>query len=743
MTLTYRPPKVKRYPIWPMRAVRDALAPQARLQDEMWRLENVYSQDTEVGPLLVGRPGFWLMEPDVSTSVSGKPFDDFNDNAINTSIWTTSVSSNPQDVLEQNRQLELGAGMTGASSAQLTSLGTFDLASGCYVRLVSYGAGSVAGFVLEDGPSGDSYTMYVSSLGVMAWEGVGGVGGSSVAYDPDVHTWWRMIHVVAGDVMHWQTAPVTASNPPEESDWVDLGTEARHADFDASAVRVRLVSNTGTGTNPGQIFDGVNTSSNVELGTTSLLKRTQLIHQFTKRDGTEISIVIVEGRIYVYDWDANTWSEPVTTANLTTASITLSTTARCYAATFSDVVVISDGVNTPFSWDGTVGAGGLTELTNAPVFYGPIVVYYAKLFGIKNTARGTFVWSEEGLPNTGYEAGGYNNAWDFVQTSAEGLVALAATNEALYVFRQNSCSAVIGSVTTDFQTTGTRDALDPTIGTNSPASVIVIGNAVWFVDQYGNFRRAQVGQGVKEIGHGSREYMRTVVGTDLPNIQAVDDVETGHVRFATQQPGGYDELDTLIWLDREDGRYKGREYGYQLSRIGILKDSAGMPTIIHGGGTGAVTAADGMLYAHGHLDQAYWNDGLSDWLPEGKPIDHMLETPFIGYDTSLDKIWVRGELSSTMPSNLTGVGLYFTTPNGTSDVLTLDDVTTSGTPLGEFVLDVDTLAGLSEEQKVTFQMKTRGRWCRLRLTHSTLDERLGLSELSLEAVAASRRPGVI
>lgn len=746
--LAYAPPKVKRYRVWPMRAVRDATAPQARLQDEMWRLENCYATDTEVGPLLVGRPGFWLMDSDLSTSVSGKPFDDFNDNSFNSSIWSTSSSSHPATVVEQSRRLELGAGIVGVGTAQAHSLGTFNLATGCYVRLVSHGTGSTAAMVLEDGPSGDAYTISVNASDTLVWTGVGGAGGGSTAYVAATHAWLRIIHVVAGDTMHWQAAPSSASNPPVEADWVDLGTEAKNAAFDATTARVRLVASNPSGTCLGQIFDGVNTATDSTLGTTALLKRTQLIHQFTKRDGTEISIAIVEGRLYTFNWDTLIWREPVTTANLTSAGIVLSTTATCYAVTFADKVVISDGVNLAWTWDGTDGAGGLVELTNAPVFYGPLVVHYAKIFGIKNTARGTFVWSEEGQPNTGYEAGGYNNAWDFVQTATEGLVALASTNEALYVFRTNSHTAVIGAVSTDFQTTGSREALDQTIGTTSPASIVVIGNAVWFVDQYGTFRRSQVGSGCREIGEGAREYMKTVVGTDLPNIQAVDDPETGHVRFAVQQPGGYDELDTLLWLNRADGRYACREHGYSLSRIGTLKDGQGLTTIVHGGGANSTTAADGYVYAHGHLDQAYWNDGFFDWTSgaiadAATAIDHVIETPFIGHDTSLDKTFVRGEISTTLPSNMTGVGLYFTTPNGLSDVLTLDDVSSSGTPLGEFVLGVDTLAGATEEQKITFQLRQRGRWCRVRFTHSTVHEKIAISEMNLEAVAASRRPGVV
>ena len=97
------------------------------------------------------------------------------------------------------------------------------------------------------------------------------------------------------------------------------------------------------------------------------------------------------GKFYTYNWGTDVFTEVVTAANFTTASITLSSTAKCYAVTMADKMVVTDGVNTPWMWDGTTGASGLTKLTNCPVLYGRPTVYYAKLFGIKNTERSTMV----------------------------------------------------------------------------------------------------------------------------------------------------------------------------------------------------------------------------------------------------------------------------------------------------------------------------------------------------------------
>jgi hypothetical protein len=77
-----------------------------------------------------------------------------------------------------------------------------------------------------------------------------------------------------------------------------------------------------------------------------------------------------------------------------------------------------------------------------------MTVYYAKLFMLKRD-RKTIVWSEENQPNTGYEAGGYNNAWELTQTSNEPLTAIIGTNEALYYGRKTSVGAIRGACQLD------------------------------------------------------------------------------------------------------------------------------------------------------------------------------------------------------------------------------------------------------------------------------------------------------
>lgn len=481
----------------------------------------------------------------------------------------------------------------------------------------------------------------------------------------------------------------------------------------------------------------VGSGAGVQLGSGGN-RRVQLIHQLTKRNGTEVSMVLCGGQLYTYNWSTNVWTESVTAANFATASITLSASARCYAVNFADTVVVSDGVNKPWTWDGTAGAGGLVSLTNAVVAYGPPAVYYGKLFFIKNAARGTFIWSEEATANTGYEAGGYNNAWDFVQTATEGLVSLAATNDALYVFRQNSCTAVTGAVTTDFKTTGTREALSPSLGTTAPGSVAVIGDRVVFLDQYGFVQAASLGGGVREIGTGARETLRSIPALNLAVTQTLDDQETGHIKLALAESGN-DDPNIELWLDRSDGRFASTVRGYAFTRFGLLKDGSGFPTVVHGGGSSPTTNT-GYVYAHDHPGGSTWDDEFQSGT---LPVSHVVETPFIGHDTEVDKLFSRGEVAVLPVTSLTGVGLAIRTSYGVGGDMTLEDIDQEGVGLGTFVLGTDTLSESSnEETKRTFGLRDRGRWARLTVTHGTVGEQFQLSELALVSTPVTRRPEV-
>jgi len=231
--------------------------------------------------------------------------------------------------------------------------------------------------------------------------------------------------------------------------------------------------------NGGPLRQQVHPQTALLSGTTSASKIQALV-VFTP-GATPHYVVVIDGAVYL----DGTLS--VTQANFATAGITFSTTAEVYGVQFGALLVLHDGTNRPFTWDGTAGAGGLASLTNAPSkVFGRPVVYYGKLFFIKNVAaadadRSTLVWSEENQANTGYEAGGFNNAWTLTQSGQGSMYALVATNEALYYWRRDSVGKITGAVTPDFAAAGVTDSVSQASGTISPRGACYYEGYLWWV----------------------------------------------------------------------------------------------------------------------------------------------------------------------------------------------------------------------------------------------------------------------
>lgn len=208
--------------------------------------------------------------------------------------------------------------------------------------------------------------------------------------------------------------------------------------------------------------------------------------------GRVVYFVVRGGEIWACpNTPTTTWSKYVSTANLTSASITLESDEIVHWVQYRDSIIFNDGVNQPFAWDGGTGVGSLTKLTSAPtVCFGRPTVYYGKLFFIKGYIFGgttyptfTILWSEENQMNVGYETSPYNNSWDLTQTSSAPLGAIFGTNEGLYYFRSAGIGIITGPVTTDFSTTGTHDAISRLDGSESGSAIIQVGDKVFFLDR--------------------------------------------------------------------------------------------------------------------------------------------------------------------------------------------------------------------------------------------------------------------
>lgn len=463
----------------------------------------------------------------------------------------------------------------------------------------------------------------------------------------------------------------------------------------------------------------------------------QLAYQFTKLNGTEITLAIVGGQFYTFNWGTRVWTESVTAANCATATITLSSTARVYAVTFTDKVVISDGVNTPFAWDGTAGAGGLTKLTNCPVLYGQPTVYYAKLFGIKNAERSTIVWSEENDATIGYETGGYNNAWELGQTDQEPLNVLVGTNAALYYFRSRSVGVIAGAVNTDFQTSGVHDSVSSVAGSQSPGACVYYDGKIIFLDANFTPYVLTPGQGVTTLWGDLKE---TIGGLDRQYVvgaTGVFDRSTFLILLGVVEQG--QSIPSAVLVIDPDASTGPAEpiaiwRGFTHTAMATVKNSSGQPLVMH-------LSSDGYAYDHGIPSGGTWSDGLAAGT---QAITHIIEPSPMGSDPEIEKMFTRLDMTLRTTSPATGITVKYETSRGLSAASTQNAPALSGAfSLWDIaVWDTDLWSVYSVDQHIAIGLNGFGRWIKPIVTHATIGEQFGLGVMRVTAVPITTDPQV-
>lgn len=464
-------------------------------------------------------------------------------------------------------------------------------------------------------------------------------------------------------------------------------------------------------------------------------RATQWIGQFTTSDGTTKSLAIVNGEIVEYDWSGNSYNVRIDASDLSGASITLSTTARIHCVTFFDQLIVSDGTNPPFAWDGTSG-GGLTAASNAPALYGQPVVYYSKLFGILAADRTAIAWSEEGTWDTGYESGGYTNAWTLDGTKGEQLTGLAASNDSLAVFRGRSATRITGAVNDAFQTTGTRSAISEITGTESPSAVLVLDEGVVVVDADGRPQFAPNGRGFAQrpaMWEDAKTLLIDVPRIDVPNAQIVADEAASLVWVSLPTTASQEPALHLLY-ERTGGTLNlvGYIEGFSAQRLGVWIDDSGVPRVVHAG------VDDGYLYVHGTPDGSTWNFGFASG---DQAIPHYLETEALGVDLDAEKAFDEISASFEVGSSRR-VAIGYTTPRGTTSGQQVTVPTGGYAVLGSFILGVDTLGGASVESRARVGTAARGRYARLWISHAENDEPFSVQWMRATAFIDGREPAV-
>lgn len=460
----------------------------------------------------------------------------------------------------------------------------------------------------------------------------------------------------------------------------------------------------------------------------------QHVGQFTKKAGTEYTVAVCAGEIYTYNWSGNAWTKVVSTANLTTSGVTLSATARCGVCAFADKLIVSDGTNTPFAWDGSSGAGGVVKLTNVPAFYGPPTVKDGRLVGIKATDRLRFVWSEINDPSIGYEQAGYTNYWEFGQVASEALTAVVGTNDGLVVFRARSHQVVSGTVTANWSSNGTRAGMSETIGTSSPWSVLAYGRQIYFLDSDARPQITTVSGGVQEpaIWHPLRVTIATLPLSVLATAVTVYDPSVELVKMGVAEGVA---VGPTAWFcfQPESGTAVSVFRGYTLRHAGMAKNAAGAPRMLH-------ADTSGYVYGHGDPLNGPWNDTLADG---ARPIAHaVLASPAV-HSSNIDVQWSRIDVTAATPSDMTMLIDYETNrgvSTGGAQSITLEGTLSLWDVA---VWDVDKWStDTAAETKVSVGLNAFGRWLVPRIRHELSGEQFRLTRLRVSGAAVTDSPSI-
>lgn len=457
-----------------------------------------------------------------------------------------------------------------------------------------------------------------------------------------------------------------------------------------------------------------------QLGSSGF-RRTQGVIEFTKLDGTVYRVVVCGGSFYTYSWGTNTF----TIQSL--GAYSLDADARVYLVPFADKLVISDGVNTPLIWDGSAFA----ELTNCPVLYGSPWVYYAKLFGIKDAERSTIVWSEENDPTTGYEVGGYNNAWTLGQTAQDPLYAGVGLNDQMLVFRARSTTQIIGAVNADFQSTGTREGISETIGTTSPDSIVVVGRSVYWLDADARPQRYIVGQGMQNepaVWENARVDISEVALTALASVRGGYHPTIDVVLLAVPA-SGLSDPSYILTFDGSSGRYSGIWTGFPMTAMGFWTDTTNAVVMVHG-------STDGIPYIHGVPGGTQYDDELDAGTAA---IAHFVEGPTLGHSVTVEKFFDRIDASLRVATAMTDVRVRLSTSQGLGNEQVM--VASGGVSLWDTaVWDTDVWSAEAAEQHPSVGSIDHGRWCKVQISHEVTGEYFGLTRLAVHAFAEGDFP---
>lgn len=397
--------------------------------------------------------------------------------------------------------------------------------------------------------------------------------------------------------------------------------------------------------------------------------------------------------------------------------VALDTSARIYGTTFANYFIISDETNRPRKITSAFVLSNMTDANYA--FKGRLVQYYGKLFGIDASDAITLRWSDENNADTGFGTGTSDNSWALRQTSADQLTALAATNDALYCFRQNSVAIITGAANSDFRSSGSVDAIQ-NIGCLSPDAVCVINGSVVFLDQYARPGRIAPGYGYLPLWKRIQETIRGAALTtaQLRAATCVYDPTTNLVKFSYRTATGSTTNDQLIVFEPDEWECLGVHIWYASGSTAldhayatVWEDQNNKPRHVIASGT---TADLAFSIQKTEDDQAA---SATDTLAAGaQTVAVIVEPPKVGGDVLLDKIFTRMAVGTRNVGGTTaGVTLWksqYKGPNVTA-YTSAEAMYYGGSTTIPSGMTLDGAALKAEQQGLDL----RGRWMQARFTN--------------------------
>jgi len=428
--------------------------------------------------------------------------------------------------------------------------------------------------------------------------------------------------------------------------------------------------------------------------------------------------------LYTYSWLTAAWTQ-------VGGGAVLNTTASVYGVSFADVLILSDGVGRPIAYDGTT----TSTLTSAPIAFGQPIVYAAKVFFISALARNEIQWSEEQNPAIGYGAAGYANLWRVAQTDTGPLFAMAALESSLVLFRARSTTAIYGATSDEFRSTAVRDGVSENYGTTSPASVVVAGGSVFFLDADLRPRCYVPGSGVDDLGDDCANALTTIATDAASRTQAwgVYDDRTRLVIFGLVGQNS-SAPDIMLTFDAERRVHCGVWSGFYATAIASVTTDAGESTLVHG-------TATGRMYQHGGLNGSQWNNTAHVDDGGTTPVRHVISgAPLAHANLTTEIRFSRLHTLLRLENSTSGVGISYRTPRGQS----AEFVVAGGNAGSSWNAGVwnTALWGLRTfESKRTIGLNGLGRWCVPIIRHEALGERFGWLEVELVGQRNNMNPG--